>query len=383
MLSQILSSAIVDLLPEGLPKSVSMLGKAKFLDSNPESIERESLAIIGICEDRNSLSKGSSLSPNIIRQYLYSLSGAPVHKNIWDLGNIANTNSPSDTYAALRLVIELALEKELTLIVLGGTQELTYPIYQALSNREKGISITIVDSKVDLEPNSSDFSPSSFLNPISEAERERLYCLNLIGFQGYLTNHEAIRLLESKHHELYRLGYLRNSIQEVEPAFRNSQITSFDLSSIRQSDCPSTSCPTPNGLYAEEACQLSRFAGLSSKMKIFGLFEHNFKNDNSGQSAHLAAQMVWHFIEGFYSRKKEGKNIQNRKYKRFFIKSPIPNVNMVFLKDIVTQSWWLELSKGQNKGNETIIVACSHSDYIAASKGDVPERWLRASSRMI
>ena len=82
---------------------------------------------------------------------------------------------------------------------------------------------------------------------------------------------------------------VRGNFREVEPSFRDSDFVSFDLGAIRNSDCRGNIYPSPNGLYAEEACQLSRFAGLSDKICCFGVFELNADADPSAQSAHLSA----------------------------------------------------------------------------------------------
>jgi hypothetical protein len=43
---------------------------------------------------------------------------------------------------------------------------------------------------------------------------------------------------------------------------------------------------------------LSRYAGISDKVSIFGIFNHN----NSSQESVLIAQIIWYFIEGFHYR---------------------------------------------------------------------------------
>jgi hypothetical protein len=50
----------------------------------------------------------------------------------------------------------------------------------------------------------------------------------------------------------------------------------------------------------EEICSLSRY-GISDKVSIFGIFNHN----NSSQESVLIAQIIWYFIEGFHYRSNE------------------------------------------------------------------------------
>ena len=53
----------------------------------------------------------------------------------------------------------------------------------------------------------------------------------------------------------------------------SSSVTAFSMASVRSSDAPETRLASPNGLYAEEACQLARFAGLSDKLSVFQIFD--------------------------------------------------------------------------------------------------------------
>jgi hypothetical protein len=53
-------------------------------------------------------------------------------------------------------------------------------------------------------------------------------------------------------------------------------------------------------LTEKEIC-LSRYAGISDKVSIFGIFNHN----NSAQESVLIAQIIWYFIEGFHYRSNE------------------------------------------------------------------------------
>jgi hypothetical protein len=74
----------------------------------------------------------------------------------------------------------------------------------------------------------------------------------------------------------------------------------FDLKSVRQSDAPDINNFSPNGLYAEEAVKIARYAGLSNTLNsasFYGLTQ----TDNSVTEL-LLAQMMWYFIEGATTR---------------------------------------------------------------------------------
>jgi hypothetical protein len=46
---------------------------------------------------------------------------------------------------------------------------------------------------------------------------------------------------------------------------------------------------------------LVQICGISDKVSIFGIFNHN----NSSQESVLIAQIIWYFIEGFHYRSNE------------------------------------------------------------------------------
>lgn len=381
MFHDILKPSLVTPLPDAIEKSASVFGKTIIYGVQQNvNLSDCKLAIVGVCESRNSLNSQASKAPDEIRKFLYSLSGHPINSEIIDLGNISETSSPASTYAALKIVVEQLTEKGICVIILGGTQELTHPIYQALAEQKAPLTISLIDSKIDYEPNSADFSPSSFVNSLLSEDRGKLYCINQIAHQSYLTDQRAVQVLEKRNHDIYRLGSIRNAMAEVEPVLRSSHIVSFDMGSVRQGDYPFA--PSPNGLYAEEACLLSRFAGLSGSVKAFGLFNLNTNGDSNAMGSHLAAQIVWHFIEGFFARKGNAADPTTGRVKKFYVKSPIPNVNMVFLKNISTQTWWMEVPISRGDDLKTTFIACSQNDYKMATKGDVPERWLRAIKRV-
>ena len=49
---------------------------------------------------------------------------------------------------------------------------------------------------------------------------------------------------------------------------------------VRLSDNPSVIDGSPNGFYAEEICQIMRYAGISGRLKSLGIFNYlNFKDE--------------------------------------------------------------------------------------------------------
>jgi formiminoglutamase len=195
--------------------------------------------------------------------------------------------------------------------------------------------------------------------------------------------------------DVYRLGNIQSNLEEAEPIVRSADILSFDISSIRQSDAPACLNSTPNGLYGEEACQIMRYAGMSDKLSSVGIYELNPDFDNRGQTAHLAAQMLWYFIEGYSNRKSDFPVIPGKDYMKYRVAIPQPLTSsegsgheLVFYKSLKTDRWWMEVpfnpkGKGdKSKFERHHLVPCSYEDYLLACSEEMPDRWWQAYQKL-
>src|SRR5690606_11678662 len=85
----------------------------------------------------------------LLRKEFYSLFFGNWDCIIADLGNIDQGESLEGTYFALNQTASYLLKKKLVLIVLGCSQDLTYPLYRAYDRLGKMVNIVAVDSKFD------------------------------------------------------------------------------------------------------------------------------------------------------------------------------------------------------------------------------------------
>lgn len=372
--------------PRSIINSSSFYNKVIFCDNHKKflDISSDDIVIMGIPESRNSINPDANNAVNAIRSYLYCLSANSFRTKIFDAGNLKFTKTPSDTYAATRDLTEYFFSKNIHLIILGGTQELTIPIYQGVSNCKSGINISLVDSRIDIGSDEHDFSSTGYLQKIVSDPIQKLFNLSIIGYQGYLTDSKHLDIVSKNKHEALRLGFVRGNFNEVEPVLRDSDIISFDMGAIRNSDCPGNILASPNGLYAEEGCQLARYSGLNERNKLFGIFEYNPGNDPGGQGAHLAAQLVWHYIEARNQKPIPTFSKNEKEIKKFIVNIGPPETELVFYKNLSSDSWWIEVpvNKKYSYPENITIIACSYSDYQTASKHEFPDRWFRFLSKL-
>jgi arginase family enzyme len=341
-----------------------------------DEISNYQLAILGVTEDRNSLNTGSAGAPDLIRRKLYELFRVNDKLRIIDLGNLKRAATPEDTYYGVRDVMTDLLNNQVTVIVLGGTQDITRGIFMAYEQRTTLLNIVNIDARIDMD----DGPLNSFSWNIPVIKSPMLFRYTSLGHQQYLVNAGHIESLEKKGFDVIRLGSLRSNPLMAEPFLRDAHLVSFDIAAVKQSDAPGTRFPSPNGLMAEEACQLSRFAGLSDLVSCFGIYEINGEYDKNDQTAHLAAQAIWYFIEGYSQRKKEKPAQNHADFKVFMVNHRDMEHTLTFYKSLVTGRWWMEIPDIKTGGQ--VFVACSQEEYQQACNHDIPEMWWKAFQRI-
>ena len=280
---------------------------------------------------------------------------------------------------ALREVIHSLLCSNITVILIGGTQELTVPVFQAFEPIKSKINLTTIDRTIDFLKDSVKNSSETYLNELLLKKRYLFKYCNL-GHQVYLTDKNNLELIGKLFHDAYRLGDIRSNISLVEPVLRDTDLVSMDIGVVRQSDAPGFFSPSPNGFYAEEACQLARYAGLSERVSVFGIFEVNPKLDDRSQTLNLAAQLAWHFIDGFVCRNEEFPDEHNSNFKTFIVGHSDLDYEITFYKSLITERWWMQIPSPKTK--ESVIVSCSYEDYLSACEQEVPDIWWKSFQKL-
>ncbi len=354
------------------------------------NLENTDLAIIGIKEDRNSISNaGCRLAPDYVRKYLYRLFNGNFKAKIADLGDIIPGETVKDTYSAVKFVIASLIENKIVPVIIGGSQDLTYANYLAYESLGRIINIVTVDSSFDLGTNKDTITNTSYLSAVFTHQPNYLFNFTNIGYQTYFVDQDALALMEKLYFDVYRLGYVRQNIEEVEPIVRNGDMLSFDISSIRQSDAPAKANASPNGFFGEEACRIIRYAGLSDKLSSIGFYEMNPQYDKADQTAHLVAQMIWYFIEGFYNRKNDfpvKANKDSKKYVKYVVSLKDFQNEITFYKSKISDYWWMEVpcpSGLQIKYDRQHLVPCSYKDYQTACKEEIPDKWWQVYQKFL
>ena len=349
-------------------------------DTDFPDLDKIQVAIIGVLENRGANNQLQEIDLTSIRKQFYSLYPGNWQNSIADLGDILAGEELSDTYFAVKSVVALLVKRKIIPIILGGSQDLTYAMYRAYDALEQMVNLVALDSKFDLGRENATDMASSYLTRIIVEEPNNLFNYSVVGYQTYLNAQEEIDLMEKLFFDGYRLGEISNNISISEPIFRDADIVSVDLTSIQSSNSGNFITFTPNGFNGKEICSLARYAGISDKVSLFGIFNHN----NSNQEAVLIAQIMWYFIEGMQHRSNEYPYSVKDNYFKYIV--PLEHEELVFYKSDKSDRWWIEVSQmnhSHTKMQRNTLLPCSYEDYLGAINQEIPERWWKTQRKSI
>ncbi|MBP5677175.1 MAG: formimidoylglutamase [Bacteroidales bacterium] len=344
------------------------------------------IALLGIKEARGSVDgRGSDVAPDFIRRKLYRLAKPHDDLTLVDLGNITAGETLRDTYFAIIEAMQQLIDHGLTVVVLGGSDDLVFPIYKAYEVLGRVINICSVDSRFNLEGGDT-VNSNNYLQHIILQQPNYLFDYVGLGYQTYFVGQEMVRLMNELKFSTRRLGELQQNLELAEPMVRYSDVVAIDISAVRQSDAPAAAYPSPHGLYGEQLCQIARYAGMSDKTTTFGLFEMVPQRDRDEQTAHMMAHAIWYFIEGFCYRLNDFPSRDKQSYKRFTVAMNDNGIEIVFYKSLKSDRWWMEIPCESEERRERYLrhtlIPCSYSDYQRAMDNEIPELWWHYYNRL-
>jgi formiminoglutamase len=242
-----------------------------------------------------------------------------------------------------------------------------------------------IDAFLDVE-DGKEITPSrQHIHKILLHEPNYLLSYTHLAHQTYLVDPMSTAILEKLYFEAFRIGQMRTNLTEMEPAIRNADLLSFDITAIKSSDAPGNGNAQPFGLTGEEACQLCWYAGMNEKLSSAGFYEYNpDADDTQKKTASVVATMIWYFIEGFYHRKGEH-SFKSNDFLKYVVSMQTDPETITFYKSKVTEKWWMEISQHKPGARylRSTMVPCSYNDYQTATKGELPERYIGALAKII
>ena len=370
---EVLSSMILN-PNQALGKNIEIHTKQKGFPS----LKNTSIAIIGISEIRNAFFPSSVYKIEEFRKSFYQLFPGNWSFKICDLGDLPNGANPEDTYFALKEICIHLRQLNIVVIVIGGSHDLIFPIYQSYQDINQLVNIVSVDNQFDFSQEEELISGRSYMSSIIMEQPNFLYNFTNLGYQSYYIAQEELDLMEKLHFDSLRLGVLLDDVAKSEPFFRDSNIAGFDMKALSWSAL-NHPLGSPNGIDSRTICALARYAGISDRIDFFGAFEP----PNTMVSHKLLSQIVWYFVEGFNNRFDEYPVLTSVGFTKYTV--ALSDIKMVFYQSEKSNRWWMEIinqSYMDNKNKTTALLPCTHQDYLDACNDKIPDMWWKATKRM-
>ena len=310
---------------------------------NRKALPENAIIILGV-----SNYEGQTNNLDAIRSELYTLFTNGNNREIIDLGNIISLNK-QDQSEVLTFLLNESQKTNSLLIILTEEQQPISSYYRHSVSKD----LLIISEK--LITNSKE--ESAF-----KKENNNLYYL---GVQSYYLDPEFHK---KERPVVCRLGQIRDGLYETEPYFRMVTAAEIDLNAVRFSDFPQSKNPNPNGLYAEELCQLAWFAGNSETLSCVALNGYTHELSASDSSLRLVAQSVWHIISGAESRQDYLPTKNPEKFKEIHLQNTKIPEQIIFYKSKLNGKHWLKFAKDDK------IIPCTSKDMDDLLQNNINDR---------
>ncbi len=328
----------------------------QFFSGKEKKLGRQFIGLIGLDKE----------NAQFIRKALYEMSFPWAKKHIIDLGNLRS----EDPTFAIQCLRELA-EGGIIPILVGKGVEADKILFEAFNKPDEPTNVVWIQEKINQISQDEDYWNKLFTkNPY------RINSLSLLGTQSHFRYKSENTLLAQIPLQELGLGKLRGALSLAEPILRDADIVSLNADVIRNSEATAQISKSTNGFFGEELCQISRYAGISDRVKGFSLNGFALEKDDNQLTANLMAQAIWYFIDGFMNRKGDYP-LKEQNLTQYIIKLKSLNTEISFWKSTLSGRWWIQLPKDKN-GGKNLLIACTYEDYLEATKEEIPDRLIKA-----
>ncbi len=334
-----------------------------YLDDLPD-LKKTQVALIGIGDNE----------ANAVRRALYQMTFPFAKLKVADLGNLRKEEN-----GFITPLIQELIEGGICPIILGHEGKFTQAQFLAHHACQPSVSVVEVKDRIAYHPKKSELE-GFYLNPILEGEY-RLFHFTTIGSQSHFVEESVYHFLENCFFDYVRLGKAKANLSGLEPFIRDADLMSFHISALKYADAPATRNANPSGFFSEEACQISRYAGMNDKLTSIGFYGYQADLDRDGLTAQTIAQMVWYFLDGFYNRQNDFP-VSMDQLVEYIVELKDHDQQFTFWKSNKTGRWWLQVPvQTKKKLQRHRLIPCSYEDYLESSKGEIPSRLMNAFKR--
>lgn len=243
---------------------------------------------------------GAADAPDAVRHMLKktgSLVNPELRIDIRDL-RIADFGNVKDYHDGLQNVVSVISENSVPIIV-GGSNDQSFPNALGLLTNYPDLDVVNIDAHLDVRPGTGHSG-----SPFQELLCHEYFHGSFHEFacQGNQCSVNHVDWAKSRGTQFHWLSQItESSFPELLQESERPLFVSFDVDSIRASDCPGVSCPGTRGLSADMALSICFQAGACSRVVALDLSELNPRIE-SNISVRLVCQMIYYFIMGYRTR---------------------------------------------------------------------------------
>jgi formiminoglutamase len=303
-----------------------------------------------------------------LRRAFYSLMNHFSSLKIVDYGVFLESKDASHSLLGLVQVLEQLKENKTHVLILGTDYNGVIAQWENSGDnggiKDLAFVIPSLESPL-IEPFWDIWTNKSFHND--------LFHVSFLGHQSYFNPIDKYEKMNDFFYDELRLGALRSQPHAIEPILRESSYLAFDINALKSSECDAGTMHYPNGISTEEACLISRYAGISNQIDSVGIY--GLREDLSVRDSMQLAQMCWYYLEGIEAKYYDIPNENNRDFT--IMRCPLEGYHvdeMVFLKSLKSGRIWMQVSFQ----NQKRWIGCTEEEYLIAVQGEIPEKWFRA-----
>lgn len=371
----------LDRIPEqGLGQEIDIHTENGF----PE-LKKGGIALFYVPEFRKSTY--TAIAEEKFREQLYQLhASGGWEKQIYDLGDVLPGDSVNDTYFAVGKVVAELVKNQVIPVLIGGSQDMTMALYKGYEKLEQFVNLCSIDSKLDIGNPDKEIHAEGYISQLLVQRPCYLFNHANIGLQIPFAKKEELELFEKLYFDYCRLGEFNADFKRAEPHLRNSDILSIDLTSIRYSELADSQYTNPNGFYAEQMCQMARYAGVSDKLTSIGIFNYLPEKSTAVNISDLVAQIIWYFVDGINARVGDFPIGTRKEYMKFIVHLDDFTEQLTFYKSDKSARWWMEVPYPAEEGRKYerhYLVPCNQEDYERAMKNEIPDLWWKTYQKLV
>ena len=324
-----------------------------------EYTDQSDLFFVGAFSEKQ---KNDALRKELFKLHYYT--NSPIR----DLGDLDYNLEKNKRNEAIRVLVSELLIKGKNLLFQTDQESDVIEIYKAYQKAEQWVAVSNVSSDLSI-------AEGSVFQQITCHSPNYLYHYSLLASQAYFLGQATCDLLSHLSFSNLRLGELRGKALLTEPYIRNTDLLTLNLNCLKASEVLDEN-NSPNGLYAEDLCQIAHYAGLSDQVNVVATL--NTSPLATSTSFKMMAQTLWSFLESYAKRCGDYPLGSFKNYKKFTIMLEGNVEELEFLQSNVSGRWWVKAPKklkSQTPNNRHALIPCNFEDYQNAINGVLPECW--------